>query len=266
MKNPQQGFTLIELLVVIAIIAILAAILFPVFAKVREKARQTACLSNEKQIGLGIAQYVEDYDETTPCGAGLQNYNNQQGWAGSVAPYLKSSQIFTCPDDSTVDKYLTVISYGLNANLADNPSGAPVSLSKFVSPTKTVLLFELNGALDDVTSFQNDQYSPVGDGVQLPLGCLYSTGPLANVTIPAGKASWYVARHTNGSNYLYADGHVKWQIGANVSAGHNNTTSGDPGTSGVANGSHGGAGNYVSSVVTAANTENSTFSSTFSYN
>jgi prepilin-type N-terminal cleavage/methylation domain-containing protein len=74
-RNTKLGFTLIELLVVIAIIAILAAILFPVFAKVREKARQTTCTSNEKQIGLGILQYVQDYDETYP----LARFKNSGG-------------------------------------------------------------------------------------------------------------------------------------------------------------------------------------------
>ena len=77
-----KGFTLIELLVVIAIIAILAAVLFPVFAKVREKARQTVCLSNEKQIGLGFMQYVEDYDEVFPMA-----YNDNCGAGGTIWPY-----------------------------------------------------------------------------------------------------------------------------------------------------------------------------------
>src|ERR1700749_3137570 len=94
-RNNTFGFTLIELLVVIAIIAILAAILFPVFAKVREKARQTSCLSNQKQLGLGIMQYVQDYDEAFPCGnlpsqfGGL--YGGGAGWANQVYSYIKSA-------------------------------------------------------------------------------------------------------------------------------------------------------------------------------
>ena len=88
--NKQKGFTLIELLVVIAIIAILAAILFPVFAKVREKARQTSCLSNEKQIGLAFMQYSEDYDEKIPL---------SRGWASFTYPYIKSIAVYKCPDD-----------------------------------------------------------------------------------------------------------------------------------------------------------------------
>jgi len=94
----RKAFTLIELLVVIAIIAILAAILFPVFAQAREKARQITCASNLKQIGLGILQYVEDYDEVFPQGAS-NSWNSP--WPGTVQPYIKSINVFRCPDDSS---------------------------------------------------------------------------------------------------------------------------------------------------------------------
>src|SRR5215472_15354065 len=105
-QDSLKGFTLIELLVVIAIIAILAAILFPVFAQAREKARQTSCLSNSKQIGLALLQYEQDYDEQFPVGSKFDPaVNNQlawgQGWAGQIYPYTKSAQILKCPDDST---------------------------------------------------------------------------------------------------------------------------------------------------------------------
>src|SRR5258705_6112812 len=98
----KAAFTLIELLVVIAIIAILAAILFPVFAQAREKARQTACLSNVKQIGLGINMYIQDYDETLPLQNGdYQNFlvtlESQPNWPKLIDPYTKNSQIYTCP-------------------------------------------------------------------------------------------------------------------------------------------------------------------------
>ena len=91
LRNRRTGFTLIELLVVIAIIAILAAILFPVFAQAREKARQTSCLSNAKQLGLGISMYVQDYDETMPFACGW--YANQWLWpfVGDTPPDLRSS-------------------------------------------------------------------------------------------------------------------------------------------------------------------------------
>ncbi|MDR3710712.1 MAG: DUF1559 domain-containing protein, partial [Capsulimonadaceae bacterium] len=89
-SRTHEGFTLIELLVVIAIIAILAAILFPVFAKAREKARQASCQSNMKQLGIGFVQYVQDYDERFPSTA---------YWGSQIYPYEKSTGVFKCPDD-----------------------------------------------------------------------------------------------------------------------------------------------------------------------
>jgi prepilin-type N-terminal cleavage/methylation domain-containing protein/prepilin-type processing-associated H-X9-DG protein len=153
--NAAGGFTLIELLVVIAIIAILAAILFPVFAKAREKARQAACLSNEKQLGLAIMQYVQDADETYPVGVighgpnpiGQQVnqwWNSTQtgtgaGWAGAISPYLKAPQVISCPDDNTPvsGANVYVSSYALNWLLPAN------SLAYCVAPATTVELFEV---------------------------------------------------------------------------------------------------------------------------
>mgnify|MGYP001559916783 FL=1 len=102
-KPLHRGFTLIELLVVIAIIAILAAILFPVFAKAREKARQTSCLSNIKQLGLGILMYNSDYDECFPAVTWAQSYPNYNGvlsWALTTQPYIKNYQVGSCPSDA----------------------------------------------------------------------------------------------------------------------------------------------------------------------
>src|ERR1700735_1800324 len=103
-NTNRKGFTLIELLVVIAIIAILAAILFPVFAKAREKARQTSCLSNEKQLGLGLIQYSQDNDEFMVMAwdgnGGYQPSDNRVGnikykWMDAIFPYVKSTQVYT---------------------------------------------------------------------------------------------------------------------------------------------------------------------------
>src|ERR1043165_297998 len=93
----KKGFTLIELLVVIAIIAILASILFPVFARTRENARRSSCQSNQKQILLGVMQYTQDYDESFPLRDTIGGYV----WPMFVQPYLKSVQIFQCPSDTS---------------------------------------------------------------------------------------------------------------------------------------------------------------------
>ncbi|MEO7720067.1 MAG: DUF1559 domain-containing protein [Capsulimonas sp.] len=153
-QNKFRGFTLIELLVVIAIIAILAAILFPVFAKAREKARQTSCLSNEKQLGLGLLQYAQDNEETFPGGVN----NLGRGWAGAIYPYVKSAGVYKCPDDSTAPQANMVqtplaevdspTSYGLNGNLTGRntwvgPKSA--SIASWNAPANTVALFEING-------------------------------------------------------------------------------------------------------------------------
>ncbi|MDR3709508.1 MAG: DUF1559 domain-containing protein [Capsulimonadaceae bacterium] len=142
--KPRRGFTLIELLVVIAIIAILAAILFPVFATAREKARATACLSNEKQIGLAVVQYNADYDETEPCG--FSRTNRLIGWACQLYPYVKSKAVFVCPSDTTPG---ASSSYAINNNIIGTTGSVPypgLALSMFTAPSKTVLLAEITGS------------------------------------------------------------------------------------------------------------------------
>ena len=169
-SKARQGFTLIELLVVIAIIAILAAILFPVFAKAREKARQISCASNEKQIGLAVIQYVQDYDERMPCGLILNSTNNPNGfgWAGQVQPYAKSAQLFKSPDDSTsqvtnannITSY--PVSYGMNVWMAgENPGG---TLAAQNAPANTVLLFEVVGDTAAINTIGTDTTSAVANG------------------------------------------------------------------------------------------------------
>jgi prepilin-type N-terminal cleavage/methylation domain-containing protein/prepilin-type processing-associated H-X9-DG protein len=158
--KTKSGFTLIELLVVIAIIAILAAILFPVFAKVREKARQTSCLSNLKQIGLGFTQYVQDNDETWPAGyQGPTFYGNLgAGWAGSIQPYIKSTGVFRCPDDPTQNGTTTgsingvsqtiptyVDSYALNINFTCQFENGPATIARLTAPASSVALVEITG-------------------------------------------------------------------------------------------------------------------------
>jgi len=242
--NTRKGFTLIELLVVIAIIAILAAILFPVFAKVREKARQTSCLSNEKQLGLGFIQYAQDNNETYPYDTS-GGYYDEQGWAGEIYPYVKSTGVFTCPDDTykSTNAGYTEVSYGMNGNLmgadpstayGSQPSKPGSTLAGQLAPASTVLLFEAENEQVQLGN-QTDGGSASGRGMYdygnsttsengnkgQPLSgynsAIYATGNIGGYTltnIPAG------AVHTNGSNYLLADGHAKFAIGNNVSGGY----------------------------------------------
>jgi prepilin-type N-terminal cleavage/methylation domain-containing protein/prepilin-type processing-associated H-X9-DG protein len=197
----KSGFTLIELLVVIAIIAILAAILFPVFARARENARRASCQSNLKQIGLGIVQYTQDYDEKFPVvwnGAGGGAY----GMWIFIQPYLKSLQIYQCPseknamDTNTAGSGYTDYSYNLTLGY-DNATSVirGLNMSALTQSALTVL------ACDSASSYA-DNYSA---------GCTGIT-----YTCAAGKAVFDGAqftgstqRHLETQNYLFTDGHVK---------------------------------------------------------
>jgi prepilin-type N-terminal cleavage/methylation domain-containing protein/prepilin-type processing-associated H-X9-DG protein len=228
-QRPARGFTLIELLVVIAIIAILAAILFPVFAKAREKARTSSCGSNNKQIALGLVQYTQDFDERYPNGT--TGVVSGFGWSSQVVPYLKSGQIFGCPSDITPKPN---DSYGLNINLGGQ------ALAALNSPSSTVEVFEISGLSIDPTVYNTTATSsPAADGGDGGLGWIdfgngagpanYATGVLGSPQVTSTSARQYSAnggRHTVGANYAFADGHVKWELGANLSPGLNATASG----------------------------------------
>ena len=261
-KAPQpMGFTLIELLVVIAIISILAAILFPVFAKAREKARQTSCESNLKQIGLGILQYVQDYDEMFPIGqaggggvvnassTGFGSSERGPGWAGQIYSYVKSAGLFACPDDPTsaityTTTPLTPVSYLYNSNLTHQAqTGAPnwdfptgVNNAKLTAPTNIVMLFEQQGMVAPVTvnpepaNLVFGRNSGASNGVFGDCINKFATGYLGgNGSTPGyiGASTWTgpTGIHTDGSNYLLADGHVKWLKGEKVSSGSDAPTS-----------------------------------------
>jgi len=172
MTTRKRGFTLIELLVVIAIIAILAAILFPVFAQARESARKTSCLSNHKQAGLGQLMYLQDYDETfvlyATFGENLLRdngtvYRNYLGWPAEIQPYVKNKDIFTCPDVKDLGfitatnsaRKLLYSSIGYNygylavftpgANTDPNPF-IPLTLAAVKKPASIVMDMDSQGA------------------------------------------------------------------------------------------------------------------------
>jgi prepilin-type N-terminal cleavage/methylation domain-containing protein/prepilin-type processing-associated H-X9-DG protein len=247
-QTGRQGFTLIELLVVIAIIAILAAILFPVFSAAREKARQTTCASNQKQIALAFIQYLQDYDEATPQGicAVINTPVAKENWVDELYPYVKSTGVFTCPDDPTVplSSTYTVESYAINANFsADGQTNAPkgpMLTAQMNAPTVTVLLCEITGfsrgniadntqgALSTVGHENSALCLPSGDcGTAAPSwGARYATGYFNNTYFPLNfNAFAPQAYHSDGSNYAFADGHVKWMKATQVSVGYNANSS-----------------------------------------
>ena len=201
----KRGFTLIELLVVIAIIAILAAILFPVFARAREKARQTSCLSNCKQIGLAFHMYVQDYDETmpgyiiyTPTSV-YRPYAGSTGtylfWMDVLYPYVKNKQVFVCPSfDYSSGGYFG--GYGWNVYGIGYCLNHPTRGSNAGTP------------------------DPIYDGIKLSMvkhpAQLVAAGDTPGPSMWANHwvlSDWqtYVAgRHNNGDNFFFVDGHAKW--------------------------------------------------------
>lgn len=206
-RNPT-AFTLIELLVVIAIIAILAAILFPVFAQAREKARQTTCLSNEKQAGLAFIQYTQDYDELMPP----LFTSGSQAWDYLTYSYVQGSSrvaqtgLYKCPDDTiprvTSNKITRTYSINRCASCvtANQNAGvdASIPISMFPSPANCILLLErpnvgnvMEGSGFSVTDNPTQQVGAAPSAVPIPL-------------------------HSGGWNYAFMDGHTKWYLPQNT--------------------------------------------------
>ncbi len=213
-RTKPQGFTLIELLVVIAIIALLAAILFPVFSRARENARKSSCMNNMKQLALGFLQYTQDYDESLPSvwntGSGV---NKPGGWTfytaydtagynsvfdvkrGSVFPYIKGAQVYICPSDTTGKKEGQ--SYGMNACLAQAAADPHLgrNLSEFQKVSSWMMISE--EAYAGVGSSTNDGYVDLTDPVTI--------------------------RHLDGINVAFLDGHVKFYRPEKIDLDHMQT-------------------------------------------
>jgi len=227
MFSRRFAFTLIELLVVISIIAILAAILFPVFGRARENARRSSCQSNLKQIGLGALQYMQDNDEKIFSSfygtAGNSNSSNYK-WMDAIFPYLKSEQIFTCPSDSASNRQYIFHakseantgalagknygSYGLNGAYGFNTSdsfrpprsgnGVIIGLSDLAVPAATVW----------ITDNANEITATNSGGSQ---GFFWSS-PAANPAVTSQRPRQLqniLERHLETTNVLFCDGHVK---------------------------------------------------------
>jgi len=201
-----RGFTLIELLVVIAIIAILAAILFPVFAKAREKARQTTCASNLKQIGVALLSYAQDYDECWPFHDQPVPPNTWQPWTLLITPYVKNTGVYSCPnlgkatagcinisgDPATVYPYSYALNYNCTVGAAGGNSGR--AMGAFEYPSETLLVGEAGR--------QNANNPPYGAtwGDQYAMNWYFCA---------AWWPQMYNSPHNQLANLLCMDGHVK---------------------------------------------------------
>jgi len=226
MRRPCTGFTLIELLVVIAIISILAAILFPVFAQAREKARQIACLSNMKQLGTAVAMYMQDYDDRVFFRAST-NINNTRAriatpstaygqlWWNMIMPYVKNEAIYKCPSDSgpTVN---------FNAAGDPGPTGKGTILRSYIASlaAENLSLSEVDRPVETIVISEKWDRFPDGSPVNEPWIDLFDSKdfnplPADPVRYPLGVMGF---RHNLTVNCAFFDGHAKALTGGQISS------------------------------------------------
>ncbi len=213
-SKGRSAFTLIELLVVIAIIAILAAILFPVFARARENARRSSCTSNVKQVLLGVLQYTQDHDEKYPIA-----FNTapgvpaaQQSWYNITQPYLKSTQLFQCPSDSSTTPATNTsttgnyhVSYIVNFLFGNSGAVGAISLAAIDSPSTTLYMADGSKQTNGTTTMPDS--ADKNSGYRL-MGYANAAQPQAS---PTGDPHWGgpSPRHLETAVFGFADGHVK---------------------------------------------------------
>jgi prepilin-type N-terminal cleavage/methylation domain-containing protein/prepilin-type processing-associated H-X9-DG protein len=197
----ERGFTLIELLVVIAIIAVLAAMLFPVFARARAKAEQTACLSNLKELALATTMYCDDYDDFYPISWNT-TANLGFNWSAAIYPYVKNLQVYNCPASGHNALWSPIGSgFGANANLlesdyGENPCLGSIGSSNGCAPGQHWFLAITQGAVQHPSS----------------MIMLFGTNtPAFTFTNPDdGGTPNLETRHFNGGDVAYCDGHAQW--------------------------------------------------------
>lgn len=250
-KSNEKGFTLIEILVVIAIIAILAAILFPVFSRARENARRASCQSNLKQLGLGVMMYVQDYDGRFP----LYRYLDDPGatcsgagctyeyWCQTIDPYIRNKQVWVCPSESYTSATNTPLKSNMNSTGLIYTGDGAWTGNEYVDYTLNGYLIYSNGASQGAAESQIASSASVF--------MMWDSSPNESVSTwssrydnalngpqPAGyddlreyvgtAPEHSIDRHLGGDNYLFIDGHVKWLPRAEVLGSHGTTYNGDP--------------------------------------